>query len=152
MRTIIQYFIISIFVGILLLTFELVGGITVIQEWYLQEKNSGLSFSFSSCDKNNNEESSETEVIWHSNNEVSIKKIINPNRGTIWIFGNYELHNNQLKLLYKPVLNSAMACTCSNSLEYTIKGIPKAEYEIKVELETEIDAVPYWFYDLLFTP
>ena len=60
-----------------------------------------------------------------------------------------KVKDNQLTLIYSPVMASLLACMCAHNVEYEISGLQKLPYEIQLVEEGAIFEEPEFLYKLL---
>ncbi|GAA6136024.1 hypothetical protein NBRC116188_28140 [Oceaniserpentilla sp. 4NH20-0058] len=130
--------------------FHLAGGSLVIKEVLKHQPKENLDFSFSSCDEENKYRKDQVLSAIRTDNKIVIKAGVAPNCGTIWMLGDYEIHQNKLILKYRPILGSFLACKCSHEVEYVIDEFPLNRYEIEIKDQEELYNDISWFYDLIY--
>ncbi|WP_420590513.1 hypothetical protein [Bacterioplanoides sp.] len=125
-----------------LLSFDLIGGPTIISEYSNHNQHKSLSFSFSWCEE---EVTSKNQVIstqW-KHSSLIIKTTLTPNCGTTWLFGNYRMTNsNEIILEYKPIVPNVVGCNCAFRATYVIDGLNQKDYEILIVPEEPVIELP----------
>ena len=101
-------------------------GHVVVAEYFKREGTPSLKFTFSRCTNTQNEKHEIISSEWNKDNVFVLKGVVIPDCGTTWIFGSYKVNENQLTLIYSPVMASLLACTCAHNVEYKVTGDRKS--------------------------
>ncbi|MCC6076665.1 hypothetical protein ACFPTX_02925 [Pseudomonas sp. GCM10022188] len=125
------------------LFFHLVGGATIVQEYFWHDAPEELGFSFDFCSRGTNEHPGVREIVWNKDTAI-INTVLAPNCGTTWLFGNYKVEGgNKLILGYKSIVPSLTACNCNYRAIYRVEGLERKEYEVEIREYAFINKTPW---------
>ena len=133
---------------LLCLVFYFLAGPAIIKEALSRDDPENLRFSFSFCGDELATESV-LSATWLNDDTLQIKAMATPNCGASWLFGDYDLNENNIQLTYSSVMPSILACTCGYPVEYIISPINKGEYNIGLSAGKEIYSPPSIFNRLI---
>ena len=138
--------VILMFAGSLL--FYALAGPTIVAEYVSRDSNENLDFSFEYCES---EIKQKKPLLsrWVGENTLLVTGVATPNCGTSWIFGDFEVSEDNLTLTYSPVMHSLFACFCNYDVEYKITNLERREYNIKLAESGGIYKEPELLYKLL---
>lgn len=145
MKRILKYVVI-LFLALLglvgIVIFDLFGGPTIVQEYISHKQPENLSFSFSGCESSTYPPEAVDNTSWVGDT-LNIDVTITPNCGTTWLFGSYkQVGSDELILGYKTIAPSFVGCNCDFKAKYSISGLEKKDYKIKIKEYSFINKVP----------
>lgn len=115
------------------------GGPAIVVHAITNPQKDELSFQFQVCKEGTTVDAPVSPIMtWEDARTLRVVATAEANCGASWLFGDYTVHGNTIRLEYQAIVPRYLMCNCDQRVSYQIRDIPKKDYRLELTAQPEI--------------